>query len=97
MGHTTLSDASRDCNGVTFDPDQVTFAEAGSSQEAKRWADSTIRSRECRQRKKLKLMQRTIRISPSQVMKLIALGYLGSRGNRKIEACAIEAYLADNL
>ena len=58
---------------------------------------STTRVRECRQRKKLGLMQRTIRISPDQVSKLVALGYLGSRGDEKAEAIAIEAYLGDSL
>jgi len=61
---------SSDGNPVTpdvthFDPDRHTFAEAGSSQDAKRWADSTQRSREFRKRKKLGLEVRTIRVSRS--------------------------------
>ncbi len=80
--------------GVTRDETRNTFDEAGSSSEAKRW-HSTVRSRECRRRKKLGLQTRTIRIAPKQVTKLIEQGYLGfeSRGDAKAEAIAIEAYL----
>ena len=76
-------------NGVSLDEDTMTFGAHGSSAEAKR-AVSTSRVREFRKRQKLRLVQRTIRISPDQVGKLVALGYLGSRGDEKAEAVAIE-------
>jgi hypothetical protein len=41
--------------------------------------------REFRKRRKLGLLMRTIRISQDQVGKLIALGYLGSRGEGAAE------------
>jgi hypothetical protein len=40
--------------------EQKTFAEAGSSQEAKRWADSTYWVRDYRQRKRLGLQLRRV-------------------------------------
>ena len=85
-------------NGVSLDEDTMTFGEHGSSAEAKRTV-STTRVREFRKRQKLGLLVRTIRISPQQVVKLTALGYLDfdSRGDEKAEAIAIEAYLGDSL
>ena len=82
-----------------FDPANHIFAEAGSSDGAKRWADSTQRSREHRMRKKLGLSQRTVRLTRSQAAKLIELGYLSfaSKGIPRAEAIAIEAWLADSL
>jgi hypothetical protein len=76
-----MSDASRDCNSVTFDPDRLTFAEAGSSQEAKRWADSAIRSRECRVRKRMGLVGvRSVRPTKKQIQKLSDQVNRGARG-----------------
>ena len=85
-------------NGVSLDEDTMTFGEHGSSAEAKR-AVSTTRVREFRKRQKLGLLVRTIRISPQQVAKLTALGYLdfNSRGDEKAEGIAIEVYLGDSL
>ena len=85
-------------NGVSLDEDTMTFGEHGSSAEAKRTV-STTRVREFRKRQKLGLLVRTIRISPQQVVKLTALGYLdfNSRGDEKAEGIAIEAYLGDSL
>jgi hypothetical protein len=76
-----------------------TFAEAGSNQEAKRWADSTYWSRDFRARKKLGLEIRRVRLSDAQIRKLIELGYLflDSKGDPQKEGVAIEAYLADSL
>jgi hypothetical protein len=76
----------------------MTSGEQDSSAEAKR-AVSPTRVREFRKRQKLGLLVRTIRISPKQVVKLSALGYLDfdSRGDEKAEAIAIEAYLGDSL
>ena len=74
----------------------MTFGKHESNAEGKRRL-STTRVREFRKRQKLRLVQRTIRISQDQVGKLVALGYLGSRGDAKAEAIAIEAYLGDNL
>jgi hypothetical protein len=85
-------------NGVSLDEDPMTFGEHGSSAETKRTV-STTRVREFRKRQKLGLLVRTIRISPQQVVKLTALGYLdfNSRGDEKAEGIAIEAYLGDSL
>jgi hypothetical protein len=85
-------------NGISLDEDTMTFGEHNSSAEAKR-AVSTTRVREFRKRQKLGLLVRTIRISPKQVVKLTALGYLdfNSRGDEKAEGVAIEAYLSDSL
>jgi hypothetical protein len=83
-------------NGVSLDEDTMTFGKHELSAEGKRRV-STTRVREFRKRQKLRLVQRTIRISQDQVGKLVALGYLGSRGDAKAEAIAIEAYLGDNL
>ena len=83
-----------------FDPTRLTFAEAGSSQEAKRWADSTLRWHAWRDRKRIGLVGvRSVRPTKKQIQKLIELGYLSlaSRGNKTAEGIAIEAYLADNL
>jgi hypothetical protein len=82
-------------NGIS----KRTFAEAGSSQETKRWADSTYWSRDFRARKKLGLEIRRVRLSDAQVRKLIELGYLSlaSKGDAKAEGIAIEAYLGDSL
>jgi hypothetical protein len=76
----------------------MTSDEQDSSAEAKRAASAT-RVREFRKRQKLGLLVRTIRISPKQVTKMIALGYLDfdSRGDEKAEGIAIEAYLGDSL
>jgi hypothetical protein len=72
----------------------MTFGEHGSKRTV-----STTRVREFRKRQKLGLLVRTIRISPQQVVKLTALGYLdfNSRGDEKAEGIAIEAYLGDSL
>jgi hypothetical protein len=42
-----MNPATLNGNGVAsrFDADRLTFGEAGSSSEARRWADSTQRSR----------------------------------------------------
>lgn len=83
-----------------FDPNRHTFAEAGSSQPAKRWADSTLRWHAWRDRKKLGLVgMRSIRLTKDQIQKLCERGYLSlaSKGNKTAEAIAIEAYLADSL
>jgi hypothetical protein len=42
---------------------------------------------------------RTIRVSREQAQKLVELGYLAleSKGQERPEACAVEAYLANNL
>jgi hypothetical protein len=76
----------------------MTSGEQDSSAEAKA-AASTKRVREFRKRQKLGLLVRTIRISPKQVTKLTALGYLDfdSRGDEKAEGIAVEAYLGDSL
>jgi hypothetical protein len=75
----------------------MTFDEFGSSSEAHRAVTSTARSRECRQRKKLGLMVRKVRINQGTVKKLIALGYLEGEGDEQAEGMAIEAYLGDSL
>jgi hypothetical protein len=60
----------------------MTSGEQDSSAGAKR-AASTTRVREFRKRQKLGLLVRTIRISPKQVTKLTALGYLDFRALRE--------------
>jgi hypothetical protein len=60
---------------VSNDISRLTFAEAGSSQEAKRWADSTYWVRDYRQRKRLGLQLRRVRLSHDQVAKLIELPF----------------------
>ena len=67
-------DVTRDETRNTFDEDRLTFGEAGSSSEAKRW-HSTLRSREYRRRKKLGLQTCTIRVAPKRVTKLIEPGH----------------------
>ena len=83
-------------NDVTCD-DSMTFDEFDSSSKAHRAVTSTARSREWRQRKKLGLMVRKVRINEGTVKKLIALGYLERSGDEKAEGMAIEAYLGDTL
>jgi hypothetical protein len=55
--------------------------------------------RDHRQRKKLGLQLRRVRLSRQQVTKLIELGYLSlaSKGDPQKEGVAVEAYLGDNL
>jgi hypothetical protein len=91
--------ATRDAADETRDETRIeglTFAEAGSSQEAARWY-SANRSREYRRRRKMDLMVRTVRIREYTVRRLIALGYLERGGDKKAEGIAIEAYLGDTL
>ena len=84
---------------MSNDISRLTFAEAGSSPEAKRWADSTYWVRDYRQRKRLGLQLRRVRLSRDQVAKLIELGYLSlaSKGDAQAEGVAVEAYLDDSL
>jgi hypothetical protein len=64
-------DATR-CTFAEAYATRCTFAEAGSSQEAKRWADSTLRSRACRARKRMGLVGvRSVRPTKKQITKLI--------------------------
>ena len=52
LHHAVAPSVTRDETRNTFDEDRLTFGEAGSSSEAKRW-HSTVRSREYRRRRKL--------------------------------------------
>jgi hypothetical protein len=62
LHHAVAPGVTRDETRNTFDEDRLTFGEAGSSSEAKRW-HSTVRSREYRLRKKLGPQTRTIRVA----------------------------------
>ena len=55
--------------------------------------------RDYRQRKRLGLQLRRVRLSHDQVAKLIELGYLSlaSKGDAQAEGVAVEAYLDDSL
>ena len=73
-----------------FDATRCTFGEAGSSDAAKCWADSTLRSRECRMRKRLGLGIRPVRITRKQATKLVELGYLSlDRKGDAAELCVM--------
>ena len=74
LHHAVALGVTRDETRNTFDEDRLTFGEAGSSSEAKRW-HSTLRSREYRRRKKLGLQTCTIRVAPKRVTKLIEPGH----------------------
>jgi hypothetical protein len=60
---------------------------------------SKQRTREYRARKRLGLWVRPVRVSRKVAQKLVELGYisLDSKGDKRAEAFAIEAYLADSL
>jgi hypothetical protein len=77
------------------------FGEAGSSLEAHaRFRQSaTARQRNWRRNKRMGLRVRPVRFSRKQAQKLVELGYisLDSKSDKRAEAFAIEAYLADSL
>ncbi len=73
LHHAVAPGVTRDETRNDFDEERLTFDTHGSSTEAKK-CHSTVRSRECRRRKKLGLQTRTIRIAPKQVTKLIESG-----------------------
>jgi hypothetical protein len=81
------------------DLSQATFDAAGSSSEAHRHFTSKQRTREYRARKRMGLCVRPVRLSRKLAQKLVELGYisLDSKGDKRAEAFAIEAYLADSL
>jgi hypothetical protein len=60
--------------------------------------NSTDRSRDTRQRQKLGLKLRKVRVSDYVINRLVARGYLERLdGDEQAEAMAIEAYLGDTL
>ena len=77
------------------------FGEAGSSFEAlARFRQSaTVRQRNWRRNKRMGFGVRPVRLSRKQAQKLVELGYLSldSKGDKRAEAIAIEAYLGDSL
>jgi hypothetical protein len=77
------------------------FGEAGCSFEAPaRFRQSaTARQRNWRRNKRMGLGVRPVRLSRKLAQKLVELGYisLDSKGDKRAEAFAIEAYLADSL
>jgi hypothetical protein len=77
------------------------FGQAGSSCEAHaRFRQSaTARQRNWRRNKRMGLRVRPVRLSRKHAQKLVELGYisLDSKGDKRAEAFAIEAYLADSL
>jgi hypothetical protein len=58
-----------------------------------------LRQRNWRRNKRLGLRVRPVRLSVKEAQKLVELGYLSldSKGDKRAEAIAIEAYLGDSL
>jgi hypothetical protein len=100
-----MSDASTGSERATGDastpPEERAFGEAGSSFEAHaRFQQSaTARQRNWRRNKRMGLRVRPVRLSLKEAQKLVELGYLSldSKGDKRAEAIAIEAYLGDSL
>ena len=60
---------------------------------------ATARMRTYRRNKRMGLGVRPVRLSRNQAQKLVELGYLSldSKGDKRAQAIAIEAYLGDSL
>jgi hypothetical protein len=93
--------SERATEDVSTPLEERAFGEVGSSFEAPaRFRQSaTARQRNWRRNKRMGLRVRPVRLSRKQAQKLVELGYiiLDSKGDKRAEAIAIEAYLADNL
>ena len=75
--------------------EERTFGEA----DARFRQSATARQRNWRRNKRMGLGVRPVRLSRNQAQKLVELGYLSldSKGDKRAEAIAIEAYLGDSL
>src|SRR5262249_4141506 len=100
-----MRDASTGSERATGDAstplEERAFGEAGSRLEAHAPLRPSARAgmRTYRRNKRMGLRVRPVRLSLKEAQKLVELGYLSldSKGDKRVEAIAIEAYLADSL